>query len=371
MNFWSAEPDRTPTHRPWLPLRIHNNLSNILSFLSRCYSFFYLDDEKDDETRGMIKVFFFSFFFLSLSLSLRLPLLVRHETSPKRNGRFNFPMWTFERVERWSVYNVVCFFLSLRKEKRREKKGKERKRRVKEREGCSEKGKRSILVFFFERTYSLAVYRFISIFYHTRVYTTSIARIHVQSLCGPREEYNFSRVSYTVCMCFFFSVALRIQLCNEKNVFRENNYRRLIDFFKNFFSLFTRSNETRIYNKKLPFENGRRGKRKKERKKKEEEEEEAKHFIHGTIAYTVNHSSIKVPCALRLYTMFLIVCLYVCSYFCINLRDSLCSLPSLLSSRAKYNGALYLRFSLAFFFFLLESSSPYWISFRLIKNLRI
>ena len=365
MNFWSAEPDRTPTHRPWLPLRIHNNLSNILSFLSRCYSFFYLDDEKDDETRGMIKVFFFFLFSLSLSLSLRLPLLVRHETSPKRNGRFNFPMWTFERVERWSVYNVVCFFLSLRKEKRREKKGKERKRRVKEREGCSEKGKRSILVFFFERTYSLAVYRFISIFYHTRVYTTSIARIHVQSLCDPREEYNFSRVSYTVCMCFFFSVALRIQLCNEKNVFRENNYRRLIDFLKIFLTFHE------IERDKTFFRKWAARKKKERKKKKEEEEEEAKHFIHGTIAYTVNHSSIKVPCALRLYTMFLIVCLYVCSYFCINLRDSLCSLPSLLSSRAKYNGALYLRFSLAFFFFLLESSSPYWISFRLIKNLRI
>ena len=294
MNFWSAEPDRTPTHRPWLPLRIHNNLSNILSFLSRCYSFFYLDDEKDDETRGMIKVFFFSFFLsLSLSLSLRLPLLVRHETSPKRNGRFNFPMWTFERVERWSVYNVVCFFLSLRKEKRREKKGKERKRRVKEREGCSEKGKRSILVFFFERTYSLAVYRFISIFYHTRVYTTSIARIHVQSLCGPREEYNFSRVSYTVCMCFFFSVALRIQLCNEKNVFRENNYRRLIDFFKNFFSLFTRSNETRIYNKKLPFENGRRGKRKKERKKKKKKKKKR------NILYTARLRTLWIILALK------------------------------------------------------------------------
>ena len=206
--------------------------------------FFTSMTRKMTKREGWSKCFFFLFFSLSLSLSLslRLPLLVRHETSPKRNGRFNFPMWTFERVERWSVYNVVCFFLSLRKEKRREKKGKERKRRVKEREGCSEKGKRSILVFFFERTYSLAVYRFISIFYHTRVYTTSIARIHVQSLCDPREEYNFSRVSYTVCMCFFFSVALRIQLCNEKNVFRENNYRRLIDFFKNFFSLFTRSN---------------------------------------------------------------------------------------------------------------------------------
>lgn len=81
-----------------------------------------------------------------------------------------------------------------------------------------------------------------------------------------------------------------------------------------------------------------KGRKNKQQKKKKNEEGrnkngEASTYTAHTIAYTMNHSSIKflVRYVCTCY-MFLIVCLYVCSYFCIKLRDSLCSLPSLLSS---------------------------------------